>query len=703
MKNVKGLLKLAGNKREVEMKLNKQLTVVDAFVNELFSNAPVMPRIVVQADGTTEIQYLVAGNGPITNHKNIKYHTTAMNLIVVEKDDFDNETTKITKVGPGTNYRYTTSLIKAKVSDATANTLNAIKAESILVKYDNNNKAIDAKVSINGYCENKSTQDLVSQGYVKYAVLNWSNSDERNGGMTLYSHATMNPEEAYEFLNETSGGAFKARFESHGKEVVLKDLEKDISRIGMGLAPMLHGASFTKNGFGLLIVDEKITGVSDYTADVNETMDKMGIDIDNFIFDGAGFYSTDLMIHMAKKLTGIELTDEEAAMISAQKRADVVMSKTYGAFDLPEIFAAMVNVVKNRYKTYPLGNKDNIVAILDKNAYKLLTKSHAIKADEIRLNVLDLARVSISSASTQMLEKFLSKDRTKALKVINALSTDTLNTHANGIYADESNFRFDTKKDVLSLEGDVLSGMLKVNKERVDTDKYAMEKLIAGCLKKQESILTKLKVDIRALYLRALFEYSSLIQDETDYILSVREGMVECYNIDAVMSNNTNGEIDEIIEQFYVNIDNGMSVEEAKEMRTKALDEILTAALIKYPCPGSEEYQLVRFLTLQEIAETIVEKISDEKSRELVFKMFSTKGSGCILIAQVNTVKNKLAGMDTDYDAVAAIFEKELVDIVRNEAKGVAVCIDTDGTMPEYKAKEKAKSIMNNLQFKSFC
>ena len=44
------------------------------------------------------------------------------------------------------------------------------------------------------------------------------------------------------------------------------------------------------------------------------------------------------------------------------------------------------------------------------------------------------------------------------------------------------------------------------------------------------------------------------------------------------------------------------------------------------------------------------------------------------------------------------IFEKELVDIVlESERSNVCVCIDTKGNKPEYKAKAKAKAMLDGF------
>ena len=56
--------------------------------------------------------------------------------------------------------------------------------------------------------------------------------------------------------------------------------------------------------------------------------------------------------------------------------------------------------------------------------------------------------------------------------------------------------------------------------------------------------------------------------------------------------------------------------------------------------------------------------IIDQATARLVFNYFSFTSYGTIKIAADNALKHKLAGMDTDYDGVVVILEKELVDIL---------------------------------------
>lgn len=677
------------------VELETQSRVVNKFVGDLFDNAPVYPRIVVTQEGIT-VDNILGANGPIADHKNVKYAETLKKVSFIVVDEYGNETKREALTGPGTKYRYTESLVKVNVANAVAAQLDSIKAEAILLNVAKG----DAKISVNGSIEGVPAAKYIEQGYVRYSVNSWSNSDERNGGILLYNAEERTPEMAFNDLDEVFGGALSARLEEHkaNDDATLKVLQKDITRNGIFNAPMMHMGTIGNNKSGILVVLEKIKGVEDYTEQQREEMKAMGIDIDNYTYDGQMWMAASLVKRMVKDTFGFDITDEEACALSVQSRADVLVTKTYSATDYNEVINRIAERIKATYEYFVIGNKNNIEVIVDANGYKLMTKNHAENSTNIKLYVLDIARHSMSNTSGQLLEKFMVKDSARVIKYLRKAAADRIDMY-NADKLVEGDFTYTTANNgELVISQKLTDGLIMSNAERFVTDRYCMERLISDNIKLQESAVNKLKLPVKSLFLRALFDYSKLIQGAAEYILGYDKELdaLECYSLSVTEANFY--EIEVIYDKYRENLANGMEVEEARRIRKLALDAILTAVAIKYPCPGSEEFQLVRFLTLEEVAERIVEKISDAKDRELVYKMFASKGDGNILISPCNTVKNKLAGMDTDYDAVAVIFEKELVDIVlESERSNVCVCIDTKGNKPEYKAKAKAKAMLDGF------
>lgn len=675
--------------------METQFKVVNRFVNDLFSQAPVMPRVVITKEGI-QVDNILGSNGPITNHKNVKYSTQRQKVRFISVDEFDNEKVRYETVGLGTNYRYTESLIKVKVSTDLGSVLDNIKSEYVLL----NVKEGDAKIPVNGLIDGEPISKYMEKGYVRYAVNSWSNSDERNGGILLYNADERTPDQAFKDLDEAFGGALSARLNTHKAKggVTIEGLQKDITRNGIFNAPMMHMATIGNSKSGILVVKEKIKGVEDYTEAQHAEMKAMGIEIDDYTYDGQLWMAASLVKRMVKNTFGFNITDEEACALSLQSRADVLVTKTYSATDYNEVINRIAERIKASYKYFVIGNEDNIEVIVDANGYKLMTENYAETATNIKLHVLDIARHSMSNTSGQLLEKFMVKDSARVIKYLRKAAADRIDMY-NYEKTEATDLTFTTDNNGnLQIKEKLTDALIIRDRKRFELDKFCMERLIYENIKLQKSAVNKLKLPVKSLFLRALFDYSKLIQGEAEYILGYDKALdaLECYSVSVTEANYY--AIEEISNEYKANLANGMTVKEARRIRKAALDNILTAVTIKYPCPGSEEFQLVRFLTLEEIAERIVAKISDAKDRELVYKMFASKGDGNILISPCNTVKNKLAGMDTDYDAVAVIFEKELVDIVvESERTNTCVCIDTKGFKPEYKAKAKAKAMLDNF------
>ena len=108
----------------------------------------------------------------------------------------------------------------------------------------------------------------------------------------------------------------------------------------------------------------------------------------------------------------------------------------------------------------------------------------------------------------------------------------------------------------------------------------------------------------------------------------------------------------------------------------------MTGLALKYPCPGNSEFEIFRFLTLQEVEERCYETNTDVSQADRVYRYFATKSAGCIVIAPENILKHKLAGMDTDFDGLTVILEKELVDIATDSYKNGS--ITGDAFIPSY-------------------
>ena len=351
-----------------------------------------------------------------------------------------------------------------------------------------------------------------------------------------------------------------------------------------------------------------------------------------------------------------------------QERSVGAGNKSAGCYEYEDVFNAIVDYLKANYQYTIIGNPKRIAVIHDTNSAKIPNYD----GNGFRSMVLDVATASAQAVTSgQLLSKlmFLDKDRT-----VNFLYNKMYNNLIDmvDITAGESEF---------STTGSLSQILFGINPEMATTDIYALTALGQDLMKYAKGAITKTRVKIKGSNYRAQFDNSfMLLNNKEGRILGTTEnGYIECFNADVIAKNRR--EIRAIEKQYRANLKT-MSIEEARAIRTKALDECMTGLALKYPCPGNSEFEIFRFLTLQEVEERCYETNTDVSQADRVYRYFATKSAGCIVIAPENILKHKLAGMDTDFDGLTVILEKELVDIATDSYKNGS--ITGDASIPSY-------------------
>ena len=107
--------------------------------------------------------------------------------------------------------------------------------------------------------------------------------------------------------------------------------------------------------------------------------------------------------------------------------------------------------------------------------------------------------------------------------------------------------------------------------------------------------------------------------------------------------------------------------------------EIDKAIGVKFPKMGINEFAKFVSVTLEEIQERLAKlidegKITDETA-EIIWRIYKNTSPGVIIIPAVEILKNLLAGMDFDGDAIQLYFNSDIVETLWKE-KSVAVVID---------------------------
>lgn len=625
----------------------------------LYSWAPIYRMITINGSNENNdllynVQNVVGGNSPVARAF-VKKNTEAKDMTVIQFDEKGMPLFRKITTGDSNSrirYDYTDEIVLIRFSND-MQTFGSMSSEEIVESVISQGLTIDKDRVVVGKADEGTHID----------ALIWTPSNERNGQILFTS---LDPNEAWDKLEAIGGGSISRKLA--GKMSVAK-FKKLASRLGLFATPAVEFTQVGTDRHGLLVLDHELLSEEDFNTINKEILAKIGVEIDAKQWDGAAFFSADLALEGLKNLGMKRIDIKKALMFAFQLRVEQVYAKVFGEalhqsimnkmakFIMEELDKIEATTGKKLYRIY--GNENCISMILDGNAAKIVDLDQDAREEGMTVYLLDIAKGSESGTATQMTDKFaiFNKEATAEF-LFNRGKKDCLD-YAKSIG--------DNDCSLLGEDINVWQTLLNIGKSApadskiafdVFSDQYIVSKLLKDTSKKHEAAYKKGRVSIASEFERALFDSTYLLTDGAiNSILKVTElGAIECYSTDILER------FAEEIEAIETN-DNLSDIE-----KTAKLDEILTGAVIKYPTPGREEIELVRFKTEREVRATIMsyveDGIIDQATARLVFNYFSFTSYGTIKIAADNALKHKLAGMDTDYDGVVVILEKALVDIL---------------------------------------
>ena len=487
----------------------------------------------------------------------------------------------------------------------------------------------------------------------------WTPSNERSGQILF---TPMNPDQAWEKLESIGGGSIGRKLSG---EMPLAAFKKVASRLGLFATPAVEFIKTGNDSHGLLVLDHELEGADDFSEAHRKALAKIGIKIDRKQWDGAAFLSADLALDGLKNLGMKKVDIKKALMFAFQLRVSQVYAKVFGealhqsvmnkiaGYVIAELDKIEEATGKKLYRIY--GNANNIGMILDSNAAKIVDLSQDAPAEGMQVYLLDIAKASESRTSTQMMSKFALMNNVATSSFMNNKAYDDCVNYADSI-GDQSFSLLNEDVNVWQTLLNIGKTMPAASKTALDiySDENIMTRLLSDVSKKHEAAYKKCQVKIDSMFERALFDSTYLLTDgKVDSLLGTDDrGAIECYSND-------------ILEKYSEEI---KAIEEndalSPEQKKQLLDLKLTASVVKYPTPGTEEIAPVRFLTAKElrsrVADLVANGVIDEDVAKIVWNYFSFTSYGVIKIAADNALKHKLAGMDTDYDGVVVILEQEL-------------------------------------------
>lgn len=625
----------------------------------LYSWAPIYRMITINGSNENNdllynVQNVVGGNSPVARAF-VKKNTEAKDMTVIQFDEKGMPLFRKITTGDSNSrirYDYTDEIVLIRFSND-MQTFGSMSSEEIVESVISQGLTIDKDRVVVGKADEGTHID----------ALIWTPSNERNGQILFTS---LDPNEAWDKLEAIGGGSISRKLA--GKMPVAK-FKKLASRLGLFATPAVEFTQVGTDRHGLLVLDHELLSEEDFNTINKEILAKIGVEIDAKQWDGAAFFSADLALEGLKNLGMKRIDIKKALMFAFQLRVEQVYAKVFGEalhqsvlnkmsrYIIQELDKIEATTGKKLYRIY--GNENCISMILDGNAAKIVDLDQDAREEGMTVYLLDIAKGSESGTATQMTDKFaiFNKEATAEF-LFNRGKKDCLD-YAKSIG--------DNDCSLLGEDINVWQTLLNIGKSApadskiafdVFSDQYIVSKLLKDTSKKHEAAYKKGRVSIASEFERALFDSTYLLTDGAiNSILKVTElGAIECYSTDILER------FAEEIEAIETN-DNLSDIE-----KTAKLDEILTGAVIKYPTPGREEIELVRFKTEREVRATIMsyveDGIIDQATARIVFNYFSFTSYGTIKIAADNALKHKLAGMDTDYDGVVVILEKALVDIL---------------------------------------
>lgn len=402
------------------------------------------------------------------------------------------------------------------------------------------------------------------------------------------------------------------------------------SRLGMFGSNMQCLYSIDLNKYCIAVVDSKeidsIYGAFDYSPETKAMMDKMGIKIDNHINDGAKYYSITVIQEMFRGL-GEEITEEEALRVAVQSRANYLTTKCMARALRQEQLKALAKMYKAKF----YGNTDGEIALLvDADGAKLINKIDLEnKTAVIDCYVMAMANASTPHSSGQHLIKYVVEDVEATLSTIERMTKDALDGYLVGQLLDGNN------------QSSVYAKIRTLMGEESLQSRMLVESLIKDLITYATSIVAKNRLAIDGIYSHMMFDLSySLTNGQINNVLGInRFGLIEAYSPDVCRK---------YAKEIKAIETNKSLSEEDKEIQ---LQELLSAVVVKFPSAMPDEYETVVYLTDKQIKAKIEALKINNKMKKVLVDYFVHTPWGCTVFAPINTLKNKLAGADVDFDA----------------------------------------------------
>lgn len=498
-----------------------------------------------------------------------------------------------------------------------------------------------------------------------YQVISWTASSQRNETALFTS---LDPLKAFNVIDKVSGGTLSNAL---CKDRKIQELIKFSARLGQLSSPSTEMIELGNDKYGCMIYMKETMGPEDYIAEEKAKLKDIGVTIDRNTFDGAIVYGCDYIQDFLASV-GKNVSLAQANLMAIQSRCSVLLSKVFGEskskFNMrfrADRYRALVpkdrilevsagtdvsNLNKEDYDLIVVGNPNNIGIIMDINGGKALKdiSLQQIVNGHYMNYLLDVAKCSDTKTSGQMLQKFMAVDKERTVSILERKMQEQF---------DASLMKF-LQGDINVKECSLAHYLLRHYPEAL-TNTEVIKTVIDTEIDMIDNRLKNYRVDIEAVFLRALFDDAYFITNGAiDGVLGANKttGCLEAYSYDVELK----------FEKQLAKIDASKHIKD----KEAAKHRLMTGSVFKYPSPSADESCSMTFLTKDELANRIANMNNlTRQQREVLLDDFINTAFGVIKMAPNNTIKHRLAGMDTDFDGVAIVFERALVNMTLNQSE----------------------------------
>lgn len=520
--------------------------------------------------------------------------------------------------------------------------------------------------------KDEATIELVRKQCILYVQFIWSAGQKKKDAAYFINANKFDAKARFELLNNMTGGTLEEKARQAFEKVGYLDektMEKLVARFPLFATGAIEFGTLATERFGVLYIDAKFEGAKDTLADIanaDPRLAKLVASLSNEIIDGAVFKSNLATAENFLESFNVLVDPKDLIGFDYQGRTMVISTKAFVTVEdhklIQDLAAYLKELYKGKYRVF--GNPDCIGLITDANGAKLVPENDRTNFKNYLLEVAVPTGVSSSGQLFDIIRYMAGV--TNRIEELETFIYDSAKANAKRKIEAMTN-------QVLSKNASCENILMAVNKNVALTDIVAMTTFAKSVDKMNISTASKNKIGLDGFSFRALFESTFLCgEGVVGNILNADDKYVYAYNNHILRVKNK--EINEIYNTWKQ--EDALAKTDAEKLAAKtkrkyALDKILCGVVIKYPAVSMYEAEIIRCLTKFEIKELFVEaaknaglKFSDRRIQNS-YKWFLNRGKGSIVLAPINLLKDKHAGMDTDFDPVNVFFEDVLVDIVR--------------------------------------